>query len=400
MTSEAHIARLRAADWLVRADTQALLGALGGEAGRTRVVGGIVRDTLLDRRGPRSDLDLATELRPEEVMRDAQAVGASVYPTGIDHGTVTVKLGELIAEVTTLREDVDTDGRRATVRFGTDWTRDAERRDFTLNALYADMSGELFDPLDGLGDCLAGRVRFIGDATTRIEEDRLRVYRFFRFSASHGREEFDATGLAACAAWAGRLESLSAERVGSEMKRMLDLPRVGVTLRQMGELGLLPFGSETVARLHAYERRAIGGPDLTARLALIIADVGGDRLQDLWRLSNDEVSSAQAVLSAADLIADFKLNEAAYRHPAAIAEAVDVAAIQAGWTDAGRSAVLEELRTMDVPRFPLSGKDLLARGITPGPRLGQELQRLEQLWLESRFALDRDALLGRIEVDG
>ena len=398
MKPEDYIARLKEAEWLTRDQTQALLRALDGEAGRTKVVGGIVRDTLLNRSIRAADIDVATELTPEEVIRKAEAAGASTYPTGIEHGTVTVKLGDLVSEVTTLREDVETDGRRARVRFGTDWTRDAERRDFTLNALYAEMNGELFDPLGGLADCVAGRVRFIGDAGQRIEEDRLRVYRFFRFSASHGGESFDAEGLAACAAWAGRLESLSAERVGSEMKRLLGLPRIGITLRQMRELELLPFSADTVALLHAYERRASGGPDAAARLALLVNEVSGDRLQEMWRLSNDDVGAAQAILAAATLIAEFRLNEAAYRHPAALAEAVDVAAILSGWTDAGRSAVMEELGALDVPRFPLGGKDLIAHGIEPGPELGAELHRLEQLWIESRFALDRDELLARVDV--
>src|SRR5690606_8946166 len=149
------------------------------------------------------------ELLPHEVALLAERAGATIHPTGIEHGTVTVRLGTLVAEVTTLREDVETDGRRAVVKFGTDWVRDANRRDFTLNALYADLDGTLFDPLSGVDDCIAGRVRFIGDPDQRIAEDRLRVYRFFRFSASHGGEKFDDAGIEACRAWAGRLDTVS-----------------------------------------------------------------------------------------------------------------------------------------------------------------------------------------------
>jgi poly(A) polymerase len=395
-----YAARLKAADWLAGDETQALFGALDGAARRTRAVGGIVRDTLLGRPREAADIDIATELHPEETMRRAKMAGASVYPTGLDHGTVTVKLGDLVAEVTTLREDVETDGRRAQVRFGTDWTRDAGRRDFTLNALYADMYGELFDPLGGVEDCIEGRVRFIGDATKRIEEDRLRVYRFFRFSASHGGEKLDPDGLEACATWSGRLGGLSAERVGGEMRRMLALPRIGATLRAMSEIALLPFDSDTVERLHAYERRAIGGPDSAARLALIADHVGAGQLQRIWRLSNVEIAAATAILAAAKLIAEFRLNEAAYRYPAALAEAIDIAAIQSGWTDAGRAAVMEELRSLEVPRFPIGGDDLIARGFSPGPQLGAEMQRLEQVWIESRFELDRDSLLDRVDSKG
>lgn len=395
MSPEQQIARLRTAGWLLRPETQTVMRALGGAEGRTRVVGGIVRDTLLERERLTADIDLATELLPAEVTAAAERSGADVYPTGIEHGTVTVRLGETLAEVTTLREDVETDGRRAVVRFGTDWRRDAERRDFTLNALYADVDGSLFDPLGGIEDCLAGRVRFIGDPEQRIAEDRLRVYRFFRFSASHGGERFDPAGIEACAAWSGRLEALSAERVGGEMRRLLELPRVGATLRQMSDIALLPFGTETVRRLHAYERRA-PTPRAAARLALIIAETDAASLKRQWRLSNDEIASAEAILSVARLIEAFRLNQAAYQYPAALADGIEVAAVLSDWTDAGRSAVVEQLQGLDVPQFPLSGADLIAAGFRPGPHLGAELERLEQAWVESGFALDRWQLLDRV----
>ncbi|MEQ1771499.1 MAG: CCA tRNA nucleotidyltransferase, partial [Devosia sp.] len=231
--------RLKDADWLRDAETRGLFALLDGAQGRTRAVGGAVRDTLTDRQRERADLDFATELLPEEVMARAKAAGIAAYPTGIEHGTVTLRGEHLVAEVTTLREDVDTDGRHAVVKFGTDWTRDAQRRDFTLNALYVGADGELFDPLGGAEDCLAGRVRFIGNAAERIREDRLRVYRFFRFSASHGNEHFDEVGLTAVTRAAGDLDELSAERVGFEMRRMLSLPRVSKTLRAMVVAGVL-----------------------------------------------------------------------------------------------------------------------------------------------------------------
>ncbi|HEX4016097.1 MAG TPA: hypothetical protein VHX15_05110, partial [Frankiaceae bacterium] len=217
--------RLTNAEWRMRPETRRIFSLLDGAAGRTRAVGGIVRDTLLDRQRDDAEIDFATELLPDEVMQRAGEAGIGVYPTGIEHGTVTLRLGEFAAEVTTLRQDVATDGRHAKVRFGTDWVRDAERRDFTLNALYVGSDGALFDPLHGLDDCLAGRVRFIGDADRRIAEDRLRVYRFFRFSASLGGERFDDEGLTAVGRAANDLGDLSAERVGGEMRRMLELPK-------------------------------------------------------------------------------------------------------------------------------------------------------------------------------
>lgn len=392
MKIEDCVAKLQAADWLISAETQALMQALDGEQKRTRAVGGIVRDTLLDRPREQTDIDFATELLPHEVSLRAEGAGATVYPTGIEHGTVTLKLGSLVAEVTTLREDVETDGRRAVVRFGTDWTRDAERRDFTLNALYADMDGSLFDPLGGVEDCLAGRVRFIGDPAQRIAEDRLRVYRFFRFSASHGNERFDEEGLAACALWAGRLDTVSAERIGGEIKRMLELPRIATTFRAMEKAGILTLSAETIRLLHAYERRA-RRPDVAARLAIIAAETGVKQLKEMWRLSNDDVATVEAILTVARLARDFRLNEAAYRHPAVLADGVEVAAAMAGWTDAGKLAVMEELQSLDVPHFPIDGNDLIRLGMRPGKGLGAELDRLEQLWIESGFSLDRDELV-------
>lgn len=385
-------ARLQRAEWLQSEETQRLLALLDGEEGRTRAVGGIVRDTILGRPLHRSDIDLATELPPEEVVARAEQAGVASYPTGIEHGTVTLRLGALAAEVTTLREDVETDGRRAVVRFGTDWTRDAERRDFTLNALYAGIDGTLFDPLSGLEDCIAGRVRFIGAPERRIAEDRLRVYRFFRFSASHGSEQFDAAGLAACRAAAASLGELSAERVGSEFRRMLTLPRIAITLRAMAEARILRLEPATLKQLYAYERQT-RRPDLAARLAILIALTGAAHLQRAWRLSNDETAAAEAILAAAGLLQDYRLNEAAYRYPAALADAIDVAAVLADWSEAGKSAVVEELRSLSVPQFPVRGNDLLGLGFPPGRALGEELERLEQLWIESGFSLDREQLL-------
>ena len=387
--------RLKRADWLMRPETQRMLALLDGAEGRTRVVGGIVRDTLLELPRANSDIDMATELRPEEVILRAERARLSAYPTGIEHGTVTLRLDRLTAEVTTLREDVETDGRHAVVRFGTDWRQDALRRDFTLNALYAGMDGTLFDPLHGVEDCLARKVRFIGKPAERIAEDRLRVYRFFRFSASHAGEQFDPEGLAACAAAAGTLGRLAAERVGAEMRRMLALPRIANTLRAMREAEVLPLPEAMTRLLHGYERRA-RKPEYAARLAILMSEIGAERLQAMWRLSNDDIGTAEAILSAARLIAEFKLNEAAYRHPGALADGIDVAATLSNWGDAGKLAVVEQLQRLDVPHFPIRGNDLISLGMPPGRELGVELERLERAWIASGFALDRAALLAMV----
>jgi poly(A) polymerase len=368
---------LATADWLNRAETQAVFAALDGARRRTRAVGGVVRDTIMGR-DHGNDIDMATELLPEEVMARAQAAGIACYPTGLAHGTVTLKLGETLVEVTTLRSDVETDGRHAVVAFGTDWVEDARRRDFTLNALYCAADGTLFDPLDGAKDAREGIVRFIGDATARIAEDGLRVYRFFRLSASHGGERLNPDGLTAC---------------GGEAMRMLALPRIAMTLAVMSEIGLLPLGDAALRALVAYE--GFGGQSAVTRLALI----GGDRIDALqadWRLANDTAATARATLRAAELLADDRIAEAAYRHEEAAVEGLAAAAAMGQWNSARVAEAARVLASMVVPPFPVSGHDLAGLGIAPGPALGQELARLERAWIESGFALGKDELLALV----
>lgn len=389
--------RLASATWLADPDLQRMFRALDGDAARTRAVGGAVRDTLMAHNRTSTDIDLATELLPAEVIKRAHKAGIASYPTGIEHGTVTLKAGDVVAEVTTLREDVETDGRHAVVRFGTDWSEDAQRRDFTLNALYAGSDGKLFDPLGGLGDCLEARIRFIGDPDQRIAEDRLRVYRFFRFSASHGRQHFDPAGLEACRRAAGTLANLSAERVGTEMLRILSLADVSRTLAEMARSGVLEVAPGKVEQLQAYEELARFATR-SGRFALLISGEDPDAFQAHWRLSNEVIAEALATLKAAALISVGALNEAAYRYRKAVEDAVAVAAVLAG-RDA--EEVAEDYLRLDalvVPKFPLSGADLLAKGMPAGRAVGQELARLERIWIESGFALDRAALLGKIRV--
>jgi poly(A) polymerase len=396
MTTREGLARLSNAAWLHRPETQRVFALLDGAQGRTRAVGGIVRDTLLDRHRETPEIDFASELTPDEVTRRAVAAGVPVYPTGIEHGTVTLRVDDLVAEVTTLREDVETYGRHARVKFGTDWRRDAERRDFTLNALYAGATGELFDPLGGVDDCLAGIVRFIGDADQRIAEDRLRVYRFFRFTASHGHQRFDTAGLAAATRAAGTLGELSAERVGAEMRRMLELPRVATTLATMVGAGVLDLPPALIDQLQAYEERD-PAPGFAGRLALMMADGNGAGLKDRWRLSNGEAATAERVLLAARLLADSNLDEAAYRFPGEAGEAVDVAAALAGWDETRLGSAKRRLHAIVVPKFPVSGGDLVKAGMKPGPKLGAELERLERSWIASSFRLSRDELLAALK---
>ena len=239
-------------------------------------------------------------------------------------------------------------------------------------------------------------MRFIGDADRRIAEDRLRVYRFFRFTASHGHEKFDPAGLEAVRRAAGSLDGLSAERVGSEMRRMLDLPRVGTTLSAMRHAGILEFPAQLIDWLGNYERHA-HHPNLNARLALLVESLGSAGLRERWRLSNDDIGLAERTLTAARLLIGFHVNEAAYRFPAVLVDAIDVGAALAGWTEAGKSAVVAHLEGIEVPRFPLTGNDLIDSGFAPGPKLGAELERLEKAWIASNFRLGKAALLADLK---
>ena len=381
------------AEWLARPETQAIFAALDGNKRRTRAVGGVVRDTVMGREHS-GDIDMATELLPDEVIARAKAAGIAFYPTGIDHGTVTLRLGQTLAEVTTLRRDVETDGRHAVVAFGTDWVEDASRRDFTLNALYCAADGTLYDPLGGADDARNGIVRFIGDPAQRIAEDGLRVYRFFRLSASHGHERLDPDGLTACAAAVDHLAHLSRERVGSEIMRMLAMPKIALTVAVMSEIGLLPLSDAVLRALVAYE--SISGRSPTTRLALVAAD-DLDAVQAAWRLSNETVGTARSITRAADLFAEDRIAEAAYRHGEAAVEGLAAAAAREGWGLARLSEAARVLGATVVPPFPVSGHDLAGLGFTPGPALGQELARLERAWIESGFALGKDELLALIE---
>jgi poly(A) polymerase len=401
------LVRLAAAPWLASPDTQAVFALLDGVDGRARAVGGIVRDTLLGVVRPDAEVDFSTEYLPEEVMERAQRAGYAAHPTGIAHGTVTLRVGGLTAEVTTLRQDVETDGRHAVVHFGTDWRRDAERRDFTMNALYAGMDGTVFDPIGGLADCLARNVRFIGDPDRRIAEDRLRVFRFFRFSASHGRGaegRFDPAGLAACRRAAGRLDRLSAERVGAEMRRILSLTVSAPVIATMAEAGILRLRPQAVAGLSALEALMKPAPaSLVQRLAILAGDVDGlDTLKRAWRLPNALVRDAAALLGLVPLLAAGEVVRALSLSPDAVQSAVPVTATldkrPPEWAAAVAAQVAGLMHKGTGKRFPLRGTDLIAHGVREGPAIGAELERLRQVWIESGFTLDRSELLSRARI--
>ncbi len=385
-----------------------VLAALDGESGATRIVGGAVRDALLGRAV--SDADLATAFPPEEVIRRAETAGLKTVPTGIEHGTVTVIAEAHPFEVTTLRRDIETDGRHAVVRFTTDWEADAARRDFTINALYCDASGEVFDPLGGLADLKAGRVRFIGRPEDRIREDYLRILRFFRFFARYGEGRPDAAGLKACAQLKAGLATLSAERVWAELKRLLGAPDPVRALLWMRTAEILQkvipesWGIDAIHGLVGAEREEGWTPDPLFRLEAILPPHRAriDALVERLRLSRAE---AERLLSWADAPeADPAWSEAAlaqilYRKgEAGVKDRIRQALARAiGKGDASMAKSLRRLAAFadgwKRPVFPVSGKDLVAAGIQPGPDVGAKLRALEDRWVESGFTLSRDALL-------
>jgi len=400
---------LAGADWLVRPETQAVFRALAARGHAARAVGGAVRNALLGR--PVIDIDIATPARPEEVMEAARAAGLAAVPTGIAHGTVTVLAAHVPHEVTTLRRDVETHGRHATVAFTDDWEADARRRDFTINALYCSGEGEVFDPLGAYPDLASRRVRFIGDAHERIREDYLRILRFFRLTAEYGEGPPAPEGLAACVAEREGLGRLSAERVRQELLRLLVARRGPELVRAMQDYGILaqvlPVAPRPglMARLAALEDAQGLAPDAMLRLAALGVEVpeDADRLRDRLRLSNEEharlVSSVPLAGGPGPDVPEraarawlYAEGAAGYRARVLIGWARSGApADSAAWRD--RLALPERWQP---PRFPLGGADVMELGVPAGPRVGELLRALEQEWIAGDFAAGADALRARL----
>ncbi|QLF70993.1 CCA tRNA nucleotidyltransferase [Peteryoungia desertarenae] len=407
-------------DWFKSAAVTRLFELLNADGGEVRVVGGAVRNSLMGL--PVGDIDLATTLAPQEVVSRAEAAGIKAVPTGIEHGTVTLVIDGKGYEVTTLRHDVETDGRRAQVAFGADWQEDAMRRDLTINALYVGQDGEVVDLVDGLKDIETKTVRFIGDADQRIAEDYLRVLRFFRFFAFYGGGRPDAAGLKASARARDKLSLLSAERIWAEMKKLLsaeDPGRALLWMRQAGVLtAILPetekWGIDAIPGLIATEQALGWKPDPLLRLAAIVPR-DPERLKAMaarLRLSNAEAGFLDAFGAApkvGEATSDAELARLLYQHgPAGIAAVLRLAlasARRAAEVDTeammrvGRlSALLEQVVRYQRPVFPLKGADALEHGIQPGPRVGVLLAGLEKEWVASQFSLSRKALIERLSV--
>ncbi|HYC66074.1 MAG TPA: CCA tRNA nucleotidyltransferase [Reyranellaceae bacterium] len=379
--------------------TRALLGALARGRIGARFVGGCVRNAVLRR--SIDDIDIAVDKPPDEVIKALAAVQIRTVPTGVAHGTVTAILDRRPYELTTLRRDVETDGRRAVVAFTDDWLQDAERRDFTFNALYADADGTLYDPFDGRADLAAGRVRFIGDPDQRIAEDRLRVLRFFRFHAWFGRPPFDAASFEACRRNAGTLRSLSVERVAKELLRLLQAMMPADAVDAMAEAGALDHWLPEYAgtqRLRALLEREDEADGLRRLAAILPPDVDTGAIGKRLKLSTQQTLRLEIMLAREPAI-DLAGGERLWRAQIyGLGNNLYIDRLLLATDAAGdwRSA-LALARRWTPPELPVSGRDALRLGLAPGPRVGQLIEELEHWWIERDFAPDRIACLAELD---
>jgi poly(A) polymerase len=394
--------------WMTDAKTRAVLAALAPDA---RFVGGAVRNALLGR--DVSDIDIATPLLPDEVTKRLIAAGLGAAPTGVEHGTVTAISSGKPFEVTTLRRDVATDGRRAVVAFTTDWSEDAARRDFTMNALYATADGEVIDMVGGLEDLKAGRVRFVGDATTRIREDFLRILRLFRIHAWYGKGDIDGEALRAVAAEKAGLAQLSGERVQKELLRLLEAENPAPVLRTMaaaGILGELLPGALSIARLErlaAIDAEAFFAPDPMLRLAALLpndraiaaavatklklSNAQAQRLEDIAG-ANEKIVSYLSVKEVRKLL--YRIGVAAFKDRVFLKWAGDAKESNAvQWR-----MLLAVADAWQRPRFPLSGREVMLAGVPEGPLVGKILAEVEDWWVDADFLEDEFSLAERLKA--
>jgi poly(A) polymerase len=394
--------------WMEEPATRRLLGALAQRGIAARFVGGCVRDALLGR--PIADIDLATPTRPEEVAAALDKAGIKVVPTGIAHGTVTAVIPPRHYEITTLRRDVETDGRHARVAFDADWAEDAARRDFTINAIYLDPDGTVHDPVGGLADLTARHVRFVGDPATRIAEDVLRVLRYYRFAARFGGGNGDPAARAACRAAVKLLPRLSAERVAQELTGLLGVENPVPALRMMAQDGVLPAilpealvheatRLDRLERLIALEPE----PDALRRLAALVAvdPEGATELAERLRLSSAERDRLVGLAPPWPL--DPSGDERTQRHALyrlGIERYRDLALliVADGSIDAaGLGELLALAEGWQPPVFPLTGRDVTALGIRPGPRIGELLGAVRRWWEAGDFTANRTECLSRLK---
>jgi poly(A) polymerase len=400
------VTRRVAAAWLRDAPLRDVLAALDGDGEEARIVGGAVRNALLGE--PHGDIDIATTALPREVIRRVEAAGFKAVPTGVEHGTVTIVAAGQPFEVTTLREDVETFGRHATVVFGRDWKRDAERRDFTINALSLSRDGTVHDYVGGFADIEARRVRFIGDAARRIAEDYLRILRFFRFHAAYGEGTPDPEGLAACIEGLAGLEQLSRERVRMEMVKLLVAKHAVPTLALMTEMGLLEQVLGGVPLLASYanmtklEAALALAADPVRRLGALAVSVieDAERLRERLRLTNAEYERLASMADGWRQISTSWSEHAARVLLYRLGSARFTDRVLLAWTRAPQGAAdptWHALATLperwSAPAFPLKAADFIARGVPKGPRLGAALAAAEEAWIAAGFPVDAPAVV-------
>jgi len=405
-------AKIEPQPWMTAPATVAVVAALTSKGAAVRFVGGCVRDAVLGRQV--KDIDIATHDEPNVVMELLKSAGIKAIPTGIAHGTVTAVVGHAHFEITTLREDVETYGRHAKVAFTNDWKADAARRDFTFNAMFCDMTGAIYDPFDGIADLKAGRVRFVGDAETRITEDVLRLLRFFRFYAHYGRGAPDAAGLAACRKLAHLLPTLSGERVAAELLRLLAAEDPASVMRLMAGEGVLEHflpeakHLDRLAALTGIERK-FGGADALRRLAAALessAQVAADVAERL-RLSNAESERLVALVAPegpVTVTADAKVNR---REIYRLGDARYRDLVLLAWAQAGTSgatnetafrAMLASAEAWKPIQLPVKGRDVLALGVENGPAVGRLLRDVEEWWIENDFRPGREECLAKLKT--
>lgn len=408
------------APWLKADATRRVLAAIESRGHRARVVGGAVRNTLLARAV--SDIDIATDAPPEMVTRLVTDAGLAAVPTGLKHGTITVVADHHPFEVTTLRRDVATDGRHATVAFTDDWHADASRRDFTMNALYCDAAGVLYDFVGGLADIERRRVRFIGDAHQRIREDYLRILRFFRFSAEYAWLPFDPAAVSACVAERSGLSRLSAERIRSELLKLLVAPAAAEAIAIMSDRGILDlligsFDKATFARLCETDRHLVralapegfahefAGLNRLAALAGLRTPEDAARLMERLRLSRNETEHLAATAAAAARFGDVASDDAPpsielarsvlYRDGAAAGRDGVLLAWSrsaAATDDPAWTQLCGTIANWMPPTLPVSGADVVALGVAPGRRVGEVLRTFEEWWIAAGFPSGKSVL--------
>jgi poly(A) polymerase len=399
------MASLAGAAWLTSGVLARLLAVLDRDGEEARAVGGAVRNALINL--PVSEVDIATTAVPEEVVRRVEAAGFKAVPTGIEHGTVTVVIDGGPFEVTTLRRDVETYGRHAKVAFGRDWKVDAQRRDFTINALSASRDGTVFDYVGGLDDLGRRKVRFIGEAKTRIEEDYLRILRFFRFNAAYGAGDLDADGLHACIAARAGLEQLSRERVRMEFLKLLPAPRAAPVLQAMADAGVLLVALHAVpnvvhfSAMTAVEQALSIPPDPVRRLAALAVVIAEDaeRLWQKLRLSNIEHARLAAMAEGWRRISPALSENAACALLYRLGPELFTDQVLLGWSRSGVQPGDDGWRKLSAlpqrwstPTFPIKAGDLIGRGVAKGPRLGDALKAAERAWIAAGFPADKATL--------